>query len=171
MHERTDLLKKAVIIFLSVAVVLIFFACTANNNDSDESLKTNDFASSVRFSEEEHEIVGTIKCAPDGEIQFTISEPENIKGIVLKATETETSLGFQDFSIPLKQKGEPKGMETIFEVLFSLFRNEPKRVRKAQYIAKYPSGEAVITCDDNGYIKNVRAGEYDFVFTSLSESA
>lgn len=167
-------MKKALSIVLILTVLLVFSGCSKSGS-MPENLNLENFVSTVSFNEGENKISGIICCPEDQEVSFTVTEPENIKGIVFSVKGGETYVTYGGVQIPIENSGtlfeSKKGIDNLFEIILSCFSNPPKKAINSQYKAKYSLGEAVITLDKSNHVASFRTEKYNYIFTGMSESA
>lgn len=165
-------MKKRFLVIVIIAI-LVLSACS-KGDITPQKLSYENFVSYVSFSENENHFSGLLCCSSDGEVKLTVIEPKNIKGIIFSATKSGSIISYDNISISCENNkillDSQKAINNLFEVIYACFSNEPKQVTSAQYKLPYPFGEAIITLND-AQISSIRAGEYDYQFTGMSESA
>lgn len=140
-----------------------------------EKLCLENFVSTVSYNEGENKITGIICCPADQNVSFTVTEPENIKGITFSAKGGEAYVMYDGVQISIENSAilfaSQKGIDNLFEIILYCFSNPPKKAKNSQYKAKYSLREAVITLDKSGQVASIRAEKYNYIFTGMSESA
>lgn len=164
-------MKKLILVFLAIAII-IFAGC--NSNGTKQKIPSfENFVSYVCFIENENRIAGALCCSTNEEIKFTVTEPESIKGVTFSATKVASTIAYDNVSVPCENNkfifNSSKGITNLFEAIFSSFSAEPQKTTSTQYKFLYSLGEAVVTFK-NEQIQSIRAGEYSYEFTSMSES-
>lgn len=159
---------------LILTLLFVFSGCSERDS-IPEKLCLENFVSTVSFNEGENKITGIICCPADQNVSFTVTEPENIKGITFSAKGGEAYVMYDGVQISIENSAilfaSQNGIDNLFEIILSCFLNPPEKSINSQYNAKYSLGEAVIALDKSGQIASISAEKYNYIFTGMSESA
>lgn len=164
-------MKKITAVFLFI--VLFLCGCSADKK-SEKSYSLPKTPVSVSFKEDETCISGVMNYVSPQEMTFSLSLPKEAEGFVFLLKDGSFSLGFDGvFCTPENIQnlfGRSKGFQTLFEA-FSALGEKENVLSKQQFKFSYPLGEAVVSFDEGGFLKSLRAGVYDFEFTKITENA
>ncbi len=160
------------LIVLLLVLLLLFCGCAKKGGQS--AFKLEKTTANVSFAEGETIISGELCYFSPEKITLNISEPNDAKGFLLKLENGALSFGFDGTECSLENLenlfGGQKGFQTLFEVLSAAGASEHKAYAQKIKLDAVP-GEAVLSLDENGRIKALRSGAYDYEFTSVQDMA
>ncbi len=155
-----------------LTLLLITLICACKSKADKRIYTIPEIPYNVTFCEGDKKLSGVFYFVSPQEMALTLTYPEEAKDYVIKTENGQLSLNFDGVSCSLeslkKLFGSAKGIETLFEI-FSSF-DENQTFTKSHQKITYPLGEAVISFDESGKLVSVRAGVYDFQFTTKGET-
>mgnify|MGYP002516062063 CR=1 FL=1 len=160
------------LIVLLLIVLLLFCGCAKNGGQG--AFKLEKTTANVSFAEGETMIRGELCFLSPEKITLNISEPNDVKGFLVKLENGALSFGFDGTECSLENLenlfGGQKGFQSLFEALSAAGTSEHKAYARKIKLDGVP-GEAVLSLDENGRIKALRSGVYDYEFTSVQDMA
>ncbi len=164
-------MKKITALFLFFA---LFLCGCASGSKGEKSYSLPQTPVTVSFKEDETYISGVMNYVSPQEMTFSLSLPKEAEGFVFLLKDGSFSLGFDGVFCTAENLqnlfGRSKGFQTLFEALSALGEKE-NTFSKPKVKFSYPLGEAVVSFDEGGFLKSLRAGAYDFEFTKITENA
>ncbi len=155
------------VLFLLLLILLLFCGCTKNSGRNTFRLEETNIK--VSFAEGKTMIRGSLSFFSPEKIALKLSEPKELENCVLKLENGVLSFGLDETQCNLENLenifGGGKGFQTLFEVLSAAGKSD-YRIFAGKVNLDCAFGEAVLSLNENNEIKALRAGEYDYEFTS-----
>ena len=155
------------VLFLLLLILLLFCGCTKNSDRNTFRLEETNVK--VSFAEGETMIRGSLNFFSPEKIALKLSEPKELENCVFKLENGVLSFGLDETQCNLENLenifGGGKGFQTLFEALSAAGKSD-YRIFAGKVKLDCAFGEAVLALNENNEIKALRAGEYDYEFTS-----
>ena len=158
-------MKKVLLLLL--LILLLFCGCTKNSGQKTFRLEETNV--NVSFAEGKTMIRGSLSFFSPETIALKLSEPKELENCVLKLENGVLSFGLDETQCNLENLenifGGGKGFQTLIEALSAAGKSD-YRIFAGKVKLDCAFGEAVLSLNENNEIKALRAGEYDYEFTS-----
>ena len=155
------------VLFLLLLILLLFCGCTKNSGRNTFRLEETNVK--VSFAEGKTMIRGSLSFFSPEKTALKLSEPKELENCVFKLENGVLSFGLDETQCNLENLenifGGGKGFQTLFEVLSAAGKSD-YRIFAGKVKLDCAFGEAVLSLNENNEIKALRAGVYDYEFTS-----
>lgn len=158
-------MKKVLLLLLFI--LLLFCGCTKNSGQKTFRLEETNV--NVSFAEGKTMIRGSLSFFSPEKIALKLSEPMELENCVLKLENGVLSFGLDETQCNLENIfGGGKGFQTLFEALSAAGKSD-YRIFAGKVKLDCAPGEAVLSLNKNNEIKALRAGVYDYEFTTARD--
>ena len=161
-------MKKVLLLLLFI--LLLFCGCTKNSGQKTFRLEETNV--NVSFAEGKTMIRGSLSFISPEKIALKLSEPKELENCVLKLENGVLSFGLDETQCNLENLenifGGGKGFQTLFEALSAAGKSDCQIFAGKVKLDCAP-GEAVLSLNKNNQIKALRAGVYDYEFTTARD--
>ena len=154
-------MKKVLLLLLFILLLL----CGCTKNSGQKTFRLEETNVNVSFAEGKTMIRGSLSFFSPEKIALKLSEPKELENGVLSFGLDETQCNLENLENIF---GGGKGFQTLFEALSAAGKSDCQIFAGKVKLDCAP-GEAVLSLNKNNQIKALRAGVYDYEFTTARD--
>lgn len=135
------MLRRFVCVLSALGLIMSLCAC----DSVTVPFKSEPFTAAVMFQSAGTEIKGELIYNSPSDISFTVSEPENIKGLQFRSDDSVLSVGVENISLT-EQNEKDSPVYHLFSAVSELGSSEVQLPLRGEYTAQLTSGNVTIDC-------------------------